>query len=567
MEEFQKILKRFTETLQKKKVFSRLGIPLRDPLDFDLEYVLSIASKISEWRDKSEDVNACVRFARKCWQKATKNKDVLSGLISLTPTDTYGSLISGGFTFVLAAMESHEKLRLDMEKSLARIPKELSKIERLSNVYIKRDELHKHADHVLVSIFTVLERIIDRLSRTWKENFSIKFKDNASKDQGGTVEEALQTLTDSISDFNEEAKVCAQLRLGRMEETGQAVKFIAESMSEAVKGTSSKVIDLETKLKEICDSQQILLEERRHLVGFLNQLYPFVASNPAFNAVDGTVNRKYLTSTEAADNESRNKELTDQWFNKLDGFEPSSQDHIKKFIENSETFTPKEQDKAQYIMGSQPFQEWLEKPKSSLLCVRAETAPEETFNAISLSTAMLALTLQGSTRFAVLSFFCSLRRKDSREGSDSGALGVIKSLNGQLLRFMADRHPRVKLSFEQDERIWKQSVDKLKHSCALFRGLMSLLPAGSVVFILLDSVSRTSGDKYIMDELVNKIVRVGRRNPEIVVKLLVTDPVPGSQIRGMADDCLYVPDDVDLGERGMNMKRSFQDLADLREEV
>lgn len=66
------------------------------------------------------------------------------------------------------AMESHEKLRLDMEKSLARIPKELSKIERLSNVYIKRDELHKHADHVLVSIFTVLERIIDRLSRTWK---------------------------------------------------------------------------------------------------------------------------------------------------------------------------------------------------------------------------------------------------------------------------------------------------------------------------------------------------------------------------------------------------------------
>lgn len=102
MEEFQKTLRRFTETLQKKKVFSKLGITLRDPSDFDLEYVLSIASRISEWRDKSEDVNACVRFARKCCQKATKNKEVLTGLISLAPTDTYGSLISGGFTFVLA---------------------------------------------------------------------------------------------------------------------------------------------------------------------------------------------------------------------------------------------------------------------------------------------------------------------------------------------------------------------------------------------------------------------------------------------------------------------------------
>lgn len=65
-------------------------------------------------------------------------------------------------------MENHEKLRADMEQSLARIPKELDKIRTLSNVYIQRDELHKHADDVLVSIFTVLERIIEKLSRSWK---------------------------------------------------------------------------------------------------------------------------------------------------------------------------------------------------------------------------------------------------------------------------------------------------------------------------------------------------------------------------------------------------------------
>lgn len=69
-------------------------------------------------------------------------------------------------------MEAHEKLRAGMDQSLVRIPKELNKIRRLSSVYIQRDELHKRADEVLVSIFAVLERIIEKLSRTWKGKWS-----------------------------------------------------------------------------------------------------------------------------------------------------------------------------------------------------------------------------------------------------------------------------------------------------------------------------------------------------------------------------------------------------------
>lgn len=102
MEEFQQTLKRFNDTLTKKKVFSRLGIPARDPKDFDIDYVLSIAGRISEWNQKSEDIDACRRFARKLCHNAVKNKNVLWDLISLAPTDTYGCLISGGFTIVLA---------------------------------------------------------------------------------------------------------------------------------------------------------------------------------------------------------------------------------------------------------------------------------------------------------------------------------------------------------------------------------------------------------------------------------------------------------------------------------
>lgn len=102
MREFQQTLTRFTETLQKRKVFTRLGIPSRDPRNFDLDYVLSIATRISDQRVTDEETRICKRFIRKICQKTTKHKNVFSGLISLAPSDIYGSVISGGFTLVLA---------------------------------------------------------------------------------------------------------------------------------------------------------------------------------------------------------------------------------------------------------------------------------------------------------------------------------------------------------------------------------------------------------------------------------------------------------------------------------
>ncbi|KAG6355305.1 hypothetical protein INS49_003266 [Diaporthe citri] len=424
MEEFRQTLTRFNETLKKKKLFSSLEIPVRNPADFDIDYVLTIAERISERTNKSDEMNTCRHFARQICHKAVKNKNILYGLIGLAPTDAYGSLISGGFTIALAALEAHENLRIEMEQSLAQIPKELKRIRRLNDVYIQRDELHKNADDVLVSIFTVLERIIEKLSRTWKENISFKFKDN-----GGSVQDALKLFSDSITDFNNEAEVCAHLRMGRLEETGQAI---------------------ESSIQKMFDGQNIDIESRRDIVGAVNQLYSFLASNPSFNAVDST------------DDRNRSAQLVDEWFRSLEDFQPSSKDDVKKFIEHSGTLTLKKQDKVQYIMGCQQFQDWLGKPQSSALCVRAETAPGDIVNFVSVSTAMLALTLGGATGFTTLSFFCSLRKKDPPREGDSGALGILKSLNGQVLQIMLDRQVLIKPALDQNDNLWSKSTESFK---------------------------------------------------------------------------------------------------------
>lgn len=68
------------------------------------------------------------------------------------------------------------------------------------------------------------------------EKVSLKFKDNR-----GSVDDALKVLSDSITEFNQEADVCAHLRMGRFEETGQIIKHTADDTRDVVNETSTKI--------------------------------------------------------------------------------------------------------------------------------------------------------------------------------------------------------------------------------------------------------------------------------------------------------------------------------------
>lgn len=102
MKEFQDTLKRFSVTLKSRKIFKKLGVEIREPGDYNLDYVLSIAKLIEERREGADNTRDCKRFIRKCFRGAAKHKDVLTGIISMAPSDIYGSVISGGFTLILA---------------------------------------------------------------------------------------------------------------------------------------------------------------------------------------------------------------------------------------------------------------------------------------------------------------------------------------------------------------------------------------------------------------------------------------------------------------------------------
>lgn len=68
------------------------------------------------------------------------------------------------------AVEKQAEQREAIQKCLAEIPEKLEKIHRLSEIHRTSRRLHARIDAVIVSIFAVLERIVNKLTDTWTCN-------------------------------------------------------------------------------------------------------------------------------------------------------------------------------------------------------------------------------------------------------------------------------------------------------------------------------------------------------------------------------------------------------------
>lgn len=99
---FQATLTSFTKTLQSRKMFKNLQLEPRDPANYDLDYVLKVASMVQEHKEGLENTQTIKKFVRRCCKGAAENNTMLKGFLSMIPSDTYGSVLSGGLTLILA---------------------------------------------------------------------------------------------------------------------------------------------------------------------------------------------------------------------------------------------------------------------------------------------------------------------------------------------------------------------------------------------------------------------------------------------------------------------------------
>ena len=103
---FRQKLQQFTVLLRSRKVDSQLNISIEDPSQFTVYGILEIINKIGDGCGHRGKTAICKNFVRRCYRKVEDNRDVIGDILTMLPSDIYGSLISGGFTLVMAVSPS-----------------------------------------------------------------------------------------------------------------------------------------------------------------------------------------------------------------------------------------------------------------------------------------------------------------------------------------------------------------------------------------------------------------------------------------------------------------------------
>lgn len=101
MAKFQQTLERFVRLLRERNVDRELNVEIKDPGQLTMEDALSIIGKIQDGRN-TKQVKSCKDFIYKCYRKAESKRGIAEAVLTMVPNDVYGSVISGGFTLILA---------------------------------------------------------------------------------------------------------------------------------------------------------------------------------------------------------------------------------------------------------------------------------------------------------------------------------------------------------------------------------------------------------------------------------------------------------------------------------
>ncbi|KAK3349667.1 hypothetical protein B0T25DRAFT_591901 [Lasiosphaeria hispida] len=590
---FKQTLERLAVVLRERNVEMELGVVIKDPSEFTLDYVLGIANKIQEGRENSLDAKSCKAFIRRCYRKFEKKRGVVGAILSMVPDDAYGSVISGGFTLILAAVEKHAEQRQAVQKCLAEIPDMLEKIQRLSDVHRTSRQLHERADAVLVAIFFVLERIVDTLTRDktgervdkLKSMFKTRSKTKAlaeykpandnvavssqtESEDKSSIKDALEGLKVRIDAFQEQVEICAQEKLGQIKLDTNDLKLGMMAMEQGIAVIKNNLNSVEAWMTRVLNKVEEASEQKIY-----DTLYRLCASDPRFNAKTGGIDLEYKEPKLITQEQppvprrslgKKNKGVVSRWLGQLKNFDHSPMPDILDCLNHVEKLDADEKNIADAILKSKELSSWLRKDQSGILEVDVQTPPANLNNPLSFATAVFATALKSTESFPVLTFFCKHRNNENPAEGKSGPVAMINSLNGQLLEFMANSRPIVDLSQLEDKRLVSKSQTTIKHGLALLDALLLSLAKGDMVFIVLDCLSNLSGSEKGGNRMINGLAEIIEEHQHIAIKLLVTGASVDSPVKARADTSLHIQDlvsgsgTVDVAETSELLSRKLR---------
>jgi hypothetical protein len=253
-----------------------------------------------------------------------------------------------------------------------------------------------------------------------------------------------------------------------------------------------------------------------------------------------------------------NSRIASKWLPKPKLYDPIGD--MKDCLRHIALLDSDEKNISRWMLSSEEHTDWLQGTESSILEVQLQTPPASLNNPLSFTSALIATTLLSTAQFPVLAFFCMHRNNESYSEEKSGPAALVRSLNSQLVKFIAEKRPSVDLSPLENRDLFSRAKKTLKDGLRLLEALFLSLPEDDMVFVIIDSLSRLSGSMEDAEKVVKKLKRIIEKSDDLVVKMVVTDALAGSYINTVADISLYIPDVVS-GYGGFDIGESREEIA------
>ena len=226
------------------------------------------------------------------------------------------------------------------------------------------------------------------------------------------------------------------------------------------------------------------------------------------------------------------------------------QSDVEKVDAEGHIFSLAEQERADHLLSSHPYEKWFTSPGPGLLFINANVDPGR-ISPASFACAMLADSLP-EREVLTLSFFCGLHT-DPRD-KEAGVKPMLANLVAQLL----EKCRGFNLSFltlDQKAALMEYDTDLL---CEVLKTLTRQLSKGHLIIFTIDGISFYETARYREDLLLaiaafNELASE-YNGAKAVVKILLSSPTRSSIVaRELDQDQIYtLPPDIELTNQGFN---------------
>lgn len=205
---------------------------------------------------------------------------------------------------------------------------------------------------------------------------------------------------------------------------------------------------------------------------------------------------------------------------------------IEYVLDYREGFLSRGQDRAEVIMPTPQFRDWLVNASSQELLIHGNSDPLPV-SPLTLFCALLVQNLRGLDRFWTVAFFCGCHPYEEY----GGARTLITSLIAQLLQKRS-----FDLSFIKHDDVYQMDLGNIRTFCFVFGQLVRQIDPEDTVFCIIDGINFYEGRAELFEDTATTIrFLLDMSLGPTVFKILLTSPSNTEHVRQAIRDADYLP--------------------------